>query len=271
MALPELEGEAEIRQVVYSAERRFMALGSFYKYLQPTESELRDVEKDLRSARMYEILYLSRSMRRAELDAQRAGLIAAEKEEREEGKKVAAASIKLRLQALNVLRREMEAVRMEEEMRLQEDRRVLLQREKDVVMARRRSLEQSLTAQDPAGNSKGSIAGTGPPLLVMNVALHGGREEQIVMRKGDDPKGTAMNFVRRHHLPEHTAVTLANQLRANMVQQAHATQTLGQGGSSHKRTPRRQHSPSSSTRKRSPARTGIAPPGLSSPRPGGAR
>ena len=207
-----LEGEEEIRKLQTAAELRCMALASFYKQLQLNENQLKEVESDLRKARMYELLTVSTAMRRAELDQQRRYLAEEEKRMQQRQQQRVVQSQQLRQRALCVIQQEADAVSRESKQLLADDRRLLLQHEKEKLLARRRQFEaDGSSSQSPAVGGAG-----GPPVLVMNVALGNGREDKLVVRALDDPKSVAQQFVRKHHLPDHTVGTLTSQIRTNL-------------------------------------------------------
>jgi hypothetical protein len=236
-----------------AAERRLMALGSYYKYLQVPEEEVKNVEAELRKAKHFEMLSLSRSNRRAELDALRDLLLHNEEERRETSQKILIESQLLRPKAMKCLSLQMEQIRLEEEAKLEEDRRKILVRERNTLLDRRRVFELSNNGggSSGAGTSQGNSsqtggAGSGVPVLVMNVALGNGKEEKITVRRHDDPNSIAMQFVKRHGLPDHTVAALANQIRSNVTHHAHVTSGRGVGSSTPNR--RTAHSPTASRR-----------------------
>ena len=69
---PAVPGEQEIAALKAGPEARYIALGEkHYRAMDLDDAHLREVEDELRRARMYEVLTLNRSMRRMELDEQR--------------------------------------------------------------------------------------------------------------------------------------------------------------------------------------------------------
>lgn len=234
---------AHVSKIVQdAAERRLMALGSFYKYLQIPPDEVKNVEGELRKAKHFEMLTLARSSRHAELDALRDVLHQSEVERRETAQKLLIESQLLRSKAIKTLSQDMERIRLEEQARLEEDRKKVLVRERNVLLDRRRVFELSNSSgqQGSSQHGGGSSAGSAP-VLIMNVALGNGKEEKITVRRHDDPSGVAMQFVKRHGLPDHTVAALANQIRSNLAHHMHVTS--GRGA-----TPTRRHSPTVSRR-----------------------
>lgn len=204
-----LKAEGEIAALQVSAERRLMALGKRYNDLTLNEKLLAEVEEDLRRARMYEVVTMASTMRAAELDEQRRRILAREAAEEEERRQQTLQVQLLRQRALAALQREAEASKVDAERRLQEDRRQYLEREKVLLLQRRKKFETEQSDQHALSNA--------PPMLVMNVSLGNGKEDRIVVRENDDPKRIAVAFARRHKLPEHSVTNLAAQIRANLA------------------------------------------------------
>lgn len=207
-----------------------MALAGFYKHMNLTEEQLREVEDELRKARMFEVLTITSSMRQAEIDEIRRRLMEQERIEEERRRQLPVQTQLLRQRAFEALQREAEATRMSEAERLAADRRLLLQREKEVLMQRRRrfEIEQSeagfssaagggaASAGPATPRSAAAAAANGPPVLVMNVSLGNGKEDRIIVRQNDDPKKVAVQFARKHKLPEHAVSNLTAQIRTNL-------------------------------------------------------
>lgn len=222
---------AEVMETIRSAaEKRMMALGSMYKQLQMTPETLTQMETDLRKAKLYEVVTTSHSCRTAELNFLREYVMHEEDREMESKQKRLVELQLLKQKAFKVLQREIESTRVAEHIRLDEDRKAILVRERSALLERRRLFEHSnlRSAGDDAQSSISSAAqGGAPVILVMNVALGNGKEERIIVRKHDDPNGIAVQFAHKHSLPDHTISTLATQIRANIAQHSHATTGRG--------------------------------------------
>lgn len=217
--------EEVVKAVHEAAERRLMALGSYYKYLQLQEGDIKDVEAEIRKAKHYELLVTARQNAHAEFDALRELINEAEDHDRETRQRVLVEAQLLRQKAFKILNREAEFFRNEEQMRLEEDRKSILMRERNVLLERRRIFEHSNAGADTDETNSSADRSTAgaAPVLVMNVALGNGKEEKIVVRRHDDPDYVATHFVKKHHLPDHTVVALANQIRANLTHHVKAT------------------------------------------------
>jgi hypothetical protein len=223
---PPSKAEQEIQKIAGSAEQRCIALGSRYSELTLTEEQLNQVEDDLRKARMYEILLLSESLRRGEMDELKRKLIESEKAEETKRQRNIVQSQLMRQKALKILQAEADAVKREEEKRLADDRRLLLQREKEKVLDRRRRFEAEMSEigggglpdgrPTTPGRSASTSADRTAPVLVMNVALGNGKEDRLVVRRYDDPKRLAQLFAKKHHLPDNAISTLSQQIKANL-------------------------------------------------------
>jgi hypothetical protein len=225
---PPSKAEQEIQKIAGSAEQRCIALGSRYSELTLTEEQLNQVEDDLRKARMYEILLLSESLRRGEMDELKRKLIESEKAEETKRQRNIVQSQLMRQKALKLLQAEAEAVKREEDKRLADDRRLLLQREKEKVLDRRRRFEAEMSEiggglpidgsgrPTTPGRSASTTADRTAPVLVMNVALGNGKEDRLVVRRYDDPKRLAQLFAKKHHLPDNAISTLSQQIKANL-------------------------------------------------------
>jgi hypothetical protein len=240
---------AHVSKIIHdAAERRLMALGSYYKYLQVPEDEVKTIEAELRKAKHFEMLTLSRSSRHTEMDTLRELLQHTESERRETAQKVLIEAQLLRSKAMKTLSNEMERIRLEEQARLEEDRKKILVRERNVLLDRRRVFEVS-NSGTAGGSASQQQGGGGAPVLIMNVALGNGKEEKITVRRHDDPSSIAMNFVKRHGLPDHTVAALANQIRSNLSHHIHVTSGRGVAGGGTSATPtRRTSSPATSRR-----------------------
>lgn len=239
---------AHVSKVIHdAAERRLMALGSYYKYLQVPEDEVKNIEAELRKAKHFEMLTLSRSSRHSEMDSLRELLQHTESERREIAQKVLIEAQLQRSKAMKTLSHEMERIRLEEQARLEEDRKKVLVRERNVLLDRRRVFEVSNSAAGGSTSQQQAGGSGGAPVLIMNVALGNGKEEKITVRRHDDPSSIAMNFVKRHGLPDHTVAALANQIRSNLSHHIHVTS--GRGATGTNATPtRRTTSPATSRR-----------------------
>lgn len=208
--------EDEIRRLSQSsAERRCMALGSFYKGLQLTDEQAVEVQSDLRRARMYEVLTVNKYLKRAELAELRQAVMEGEEAEQQLRQRFFVGCQLLKKQALELLQRESEASQAEEDLRLSEDRRLILQREKEKILERRRAFEAQSGAapQDAASLTSMGVA----PVLVMNVALGNGKEDKIMVAQYDDPKLVAGLFAKKHNLGESAVGALTAQIKANLV------------------------------------------------------
>jgi len=221
--LPKTTEEAQdaILNLTNSAERRLIALGSHYSALNLDEETLKEVEDDLRRARLYEVYVLSSIQRRCELDAQRRRLAELEIGSSQQAQEQSIAIQRFKKQALEALRAEAEYER--ESTTLVNDRRAILEREKNSLLERRRAFDRGevLTPRDGGGAGASSALGYkpkegAPPVVVMNVAIGNGRQEQLVVRDGDDPRRIAVAFVRKYQLPEHTIQTLQTQIVQNI-------------------------------------------------------
>ena len=277
-----LEGEAEIAQLKEGPELRRMALGSRYESMDLNDGQLREVEDDLRKARMYEVLALATTMKTTALDEQRRQVAEGHAVEVEQRRRQVVQMQLLRQRALVALQREAEAIRMRQSDQLAEDRRRIVQREKDRLMDRRRRFETehgvggdggnaaggpgatpggnvaSSVARSVRGGGGGDAGGTiaglrhstrdGAAVLVMNIALGNGKEDRIVVRQNDDPKRVAVTFAQRHKLPEHAVYNLTQQIQANLTASALRTSTAA-GSASAARAPamRRSTTPTAST------------------------
>jgi hypothetical protein len=217
--LPKTTEEAQeaILNLSTSAERRLIALGSHYTALNLTEDTLKEVEDDLRRARLYEVYVLSSIQRRCELDAQRRRLAELEIGSSQQNQERAIAIQRLKRQALIALQQEAEYER--ESTTLVNDRRAILEREKNALLERRKAFDRGeLVPKGTEGNSSlGYRPKEGaPPVVVMNVAIGNGRQEQLVVRDGDDPRRIAVAFVRKYQLPDHVVQTLQAQIVQNI-------------------------------------------------------
>ncbi len=225
------EAQAAILNLSTSSERRLIALGSHYAALNLDDATLKEVEDDLRRARLYEVYVLSSIQRRCELDAQRRRLAELEIGAAQQEKERALAITRLKRQALVALQHEAEYER--ESTQLAADRRAILEREKNALLERRRAFDRGeLTPRDGAGSALGYRPRDGaPPVVVMNVAIGNGRQEQLVVRDGDDPRRVAVSFVRKHQLPEHAVQTLQTQIVQNVANyERKRAATPGRGG-----------------------------------------
>eukprot|EP00744_Colponema_vietnamica_P011235 GILI01015797.1.p1 GENE.GILI01015797.1~~GILI01015797.1.p1 ORF type:complete len:334 (-),score=40.53 GILI01015797.1:89-1090(-) len=239
--------ESEIRALKSNpSTKRVMALGDRYQELQISTDALKEVEEDFRRARLYEVVTMSHAMREVELDEQRR-LVAERQGEEGRLRQVWLEDFhRMRQKAFDVLIHEADTVKAEEARRLEADKRSILQVERSRLLERRTAFESTTvsgrvnnsTYQNPNGTtfstpnrlsstarSTTPIHGVGiqlppnphnVPLLVMNVTLGNGREEKITVRVNDDPKRIAVNFAKKHQLPDSAAVNLSNQIRSHL-------------------------------------------------------
>lgn len=229
---PPVQGEEEIAKLRDGPERRFIALGKHYKAMDLDDAQLREVEDELRRARMYEVLTLTSSMRQLELDEQRRRLAEEQQREQQRQQDRAVSAQVLRQRALAALQHEAEALRAVREEQLAADRRAVVEREKERLMERRKAFEADHIDAGDASRRRGSTPGRhggAAPVLVMTVALGDGKEDQLTVRQNDDPQRVAITFARKHRLPEHAVHTLKQQIQANL--QASATRHSTPGAS----------------------------------------
>lgn len=218
--LPKTTEEAQdaILNLTSSAERRLIALGSHYSALNLNENTLKEVEDDLRRARLYEVYVLSSIQRRCELDAQRRRLAELEIGSSQQLHEQFVSIQRFKKVALEALRAEAEYER--ESTTLVNDRRAILEREKNSLLERRRAFDRGEINTPRDGGASSSLGYKpkegAPPVVVMNVAIGNGRQEQLVVRDGDDPRRIAVAFVRKYQLPEHTIQTLQSQIIQNI-------------------------------------------------------
>lgn len=229
-------GEEEVRKLTEEPEIRLIALGpGRYRAMDLDDAQLREVEDEIRKARMFEVLTVTSSMRRIELDEQRRRLAEEQQREAERQQQRVVTASMLRQKALAALQMEAEAIRAQRDETLAADRRAVLQREKERLLDRRRAFEASQAeatsqprARTPARSSSAAAAAGGlgtpggqlPPVLVMTVALGDGKEDKLIVRQNDDPKRVAVTFARKHRLPDHAVHTLQQQIRNNLAASA---------------------------------------------------
>jgi hypothetical protein len=216
-----LKGEDEIRALSASSELRCIALGSQYSALTLSDEQQAQVEDELRKARMFEVLSTTATMRRAEIDEVRRRILEGERSVNELRHRKAVRYQLLRQKAFECLQREAEAAKVELDSRLKDDRRIVLQREKEKLMERRRRFEVDQHDDISAVRSAKQPA----PVLVMSVALGNGKEDRIIVRQNDDPRRVATQFAKTHKLPEHSIANLANQIRSNLNSSTQRTST----------------------------------------------
>jgi hypothetical protein len=224
---PPVPGEDQVRHLRDGPELRLIALGeNRYRAMDLDDAQLREVEDEIRKARMFEVLTVTSSMRRIELDEQRRRLAEEQAREAERQQQRVVTAAMLRQKALAALQMEADAIRAQRDEALANDRRAILQREKDKLLERRRAFEASQAeasqprTRTPGRGASGGMSGELPPVLVMTVSLGDGKEDRLIVRQNDDPKRVAVTFARKHKLPEHAVHTLQQQIRNNLAASA---------------------------------------------------
>lgn len=227
---PPLEGEEKIKALKQTSEARYIALGKHYHALSLDDTQMREVEDELRKARMFEVTSMTTNMRQMELDEQRRHLLQEQQRQMEEAQRAVVTAQMLRQRALAALQLEAEQTQKDAQEQLAADRQRVIQREREKLMERRRLFELENSGEIPGswrgphpsrtidrdGTSGHTPRKDGPPVLVMNIALGNGKEDKVVVRQNDDPKRVAVAFAQRHKLPEHAVYSLTQQISANL-------------------------------------------------------